>query len=192
VEVSNLSNAVHAPYFAAVSDENFMGLEVTSESANMFLTGNNPMSLDSITLSVGGGTGTGFTAALCSDAGGLPGSVLVSLDGNSSPTGGLYDYTPSVACTLAANTTYWVVLSSTSDGGTFSLNVTGDPSETGDVGWSIGDSYYSIMTGLGGGGWTANSGAGAMQFSVSASAVPEPSCLMGGVCGMIMVLRRRR
>ncbi|MEI7727925.1 MAG: choice-of-anchor R domain-containing protein [Verrucomicrobiota bacterium] len=92
-------------------------LGVGQDVANSFTTGNSATPLGSITLTCAGGFGSGFSAFLFSDATGVPGTSLTTLSGRIDPYGGgTFDYAPSSAFTLQANTTYWAVLSGINDG----------------------------------------------------------------------------
>ena len=162
-----------------------------TEMTSGFTTGSSDSVLDSITLDLSTGSGSGFTLSLYADNGSsLPGSLLETLTGNASPTaGGLVTYTSS-GTALAANTTYWWVASvAAPTAGNFSTVTTGDSAGTSPEGWTFASTYQ----GNGSGSWN-NIGSTA-QFSVAATidAVPEPSTLalagMGGL-GLLMMFRR--
>lgn len=175
--------------------------------ANDFTTGGSSMSLDGIRVNFAGGfdpSGVGFKAALFSDQGpfspfGGPQTFLTDLTGASPIGGGLFSYTPLSSYILAANTRYWAVFSAlvpSSNDELFPITNTMDYSETGALGWSIGDhtALLSLTNGIPDTGtWTYNTSGAGMMMEVSASSVPEPSKMILLACGLgIMLMGRRR
>lgn len=157
-----------------------------------FTTGDTSSILSSITVVLAnGGYGSGFTLTLNQISSGLPGAVIETLSGNSSPTtAASYTFTSS-GVTLAANTTYAIVASagSTPDA-SFNMHRTVSNGQTGSTGWTIGDSGFQDSD-----GWYADPAK--IVFSVSAtSAVPEPSTyavIFGALAlGAVGIVRRRR
>jgi hypothetical protein len=114
----------------------------SSPLAGAFTTGSSGATLDSVTFKLYALSATGFTVGLYADNAGVPGTQLETLSGPSTLSSPInYTYT-SAGYTLAANATYWLVLSTTSGSPVWQLSA--DTSETGATGWLIGDSslYY--------------------------------------------------
>ena len=164
------------------------------DAAQGFTTGPAASLLQAITLSVGGGSGSGFSVALYSDASGLPGSLIETLNGSSSPaSAGSYSYTSGGSAILTANTSYWWIASVPDGAGSFlgfNLNSTNSTSETSAFGWTAGDVFRQQQNG---GGWGPSGQP--LLFSVSASAIPEPGTYAAwagaAVLGLAVVRRRR-
>lgn len=179
VYLSNLSDAsigAAGVGNSASAGEDWVGSE--------FECGNNidGYSFDSVQLSMGNAVGTpsGFSVMLYSSAGGTapdPGSVLETLAGPNDPsTAGIYTYTTPEDIELLPDTDYFIVVTAkTSLNTSYTWNYTSSNSsyDSGD-GWTTesDNSYYSVGTGL---AWSR--GIGMSQFSVTASAVSEPSTL---------------
>jgi PEP-CTERM motif len=167
-------------------------------SYNSFSTGSNASLLTDVKLLLTGtlGTPSHFTVSLLSDSSSTPGSLLSTLKTFSDSTlsttsSAVYDVSVA-SIRLAANTRYWIELSST------------DPSAPSIVAWD----YATDATGVGVSGEyyaytpqgvltvTANSDAsGPYQMSVTTAPVPEPATLYQvlsafGV-GVIAIARRR-
>ena len=85
-------------------------------------------------------------AAVYSDNGGKPGSSLHVLDQPSDPQAGVLTFTTDSPYTLAASTTYWLVIEmdDAPSGTTFTLELTLSPREKlcTELGWSIGNQRY--------------------------------------------------
>jgi hypothetical protein len=189
--VSNLGYAVsggHTVDFTTSGSNTF-----STDFSNSFTTGSSATMLHDFTLSLGGSEiGSGFTAALYTNNSGVPGSLLLTLSGNSAPSGvGLFTYTGTY--TLSPTTTYWAVFTVPHAGPDtrFQVDTVGTPNQTGDAGWSIGDAGYERY-GFNGvlGAWSASYNPA--QFAVNTSAVPEPSSLVLAAVGLIFTGCRRR
>ena len=117
VPISNLNQPLGSGHYAYVSSNQM--------EAMSFTTGNTPTALSSVSISMNdgqaglsGSLGT-FALALYSDSPGSPGNCLMILSGTNSPAvAGIYTYTNPFALVLAANTTYWIVGSSSNSTGT--------------------------------------------------------------------------
>lgn len=200
VAVSNLGNSVDA--FLYVNDLTSGPNRVGQDLANSFTAGSTVM-LDSIRVNFAGGfdpNGTGFSAALYSDAGGTaPGTLLATLTGPDPHAGGLYSYIPTAPIQLVSGTQYWAVFSAVygAPDEQFPITVTVDPSETGLSGWSIGNytqlDTRTVTNGVPG-AWNPQAVGGVLQFEVNTSAVPEPSrmLLLASGFGALFMTRRRR
>ena len=124
----------------------------------------------------------------------FPGSSLGTLFGANNPsTGGVYTYTDDSNITLSSDTTYFIVLtagttiadgaydwSSTSTGSYGSYNPTG--------GWIGGN---VLLHSSNGSSWAANSSY-SPQFSITATAIPEPGVLSLFALGGLGFLWQRR
>jgi hypothetical protein len=146
-----------------------------SRYGQSFTTGAGEYRLDNITVRIYDGTNAynGFTMELYSDSGGQPGSLLETLSGDNNPISGEIPYESAALTLLAANSTYWWVarLEEGPESRVVGLWQTNSTAETGHAGWTIGNSR--AYSGSPSGGWS--SGGSILQFSVSATAVPEPS-----------------
>lgn len=145
--------------------------------AGSFKTGDTAASLLSVSVAMDTrhqfGAGD-FNLALYSDASGSPGSSLTSLSGNNVPfTSGTYTYTNNTPLVLSANTTYWVVASSSTSFSisayqwslTFSSNL-----DSGSF-WTMGAGDYNQ-----GSGWQPIGNGYFPQFSVTVTD-PQPPAL---------------
>lgn len=144
--------------------------------------------LDSVTINLGDAlteTG-GFFLRIMSQTSSRPGTLIGTLSGETNPSGGLYTYTPSATITLNANTTYWLVAGVTGTGEYRWLSATGS-NQTGD--WTIGNNISTSMNT--GSSWT-NRNFPPYLFSVTATAIPEPSSSMVITTGATMLFLRRR
>ena len=109
-----------------------------------------------------------FNLSLCADAGGTPGTSLVTLSGETCPTNtAIYTYTNASPFAFSTNTTYWLVASC--PGATNSIYLWGDTGANLDSGsfWAIGQPEYNL-----GDGWNAYNIY--PQFSITV-VVPTPA-----------------
>ncbi|MCB1131528.1 MAG: PEP-CTERM sorting domain-containing protein [Verrucomicrobiae bacterium] len=198
--VSNLDNAGSGSWIIGGGNTNPSDTPI----ANSFTTGPGAgWTLDGLTLSLSEAlTVSGsISIELFSDNSGAPGTSLAVLSGPD-PSGSSftdYTYTPGGTVTLAAATTYWVVASGPLEGvfDTYAWERTSDTSESfAASGWSIGDATYEATTGTSSatwGSWSVVSAGDPNLFSVSATAVPEPSGVMlVALSGGLLVTARRR
>jgi hypothetical protein len=160
------------------------GFQVSIQgTAASFTTGPAASTLNSATLRLGGQSFGDFTVTyhvfLLTDSGGEPGSQLHSLGSVTDTSGNVFNYTLRTftapeSSSLSANTTYWVAaLTESGDQGVWG-GTTSD-SETGESGWSIGDTSRFLGN---------PSAIGAVpQFSIDATPVPEPgpTALLAGL-----------
>lgn len=106
-----------------------------------------------------------------SDNAGQPSDVLATLSGVDFPTNvAVYTFTNTTSLTLAPNTAYWVVLSSSGafTNATYSLGLVASSSLDAGSFWTMGLEKYRI----GNGSWFANSGYAQMSVKVTPVAPP--------------------
>jgi len=168
-------------------------------AAETFTTGAAQSTLNSITLNFDAMnfSNTTFSLRLYSSAGAQPGTLIETLSGSTSPSNGTFSYTSAGSTVLSANTTYWWVAASSTNGVIFHPTYTSSTAETSSAGWTIGNSGYTGSTTTAGVLPTFSATATPFQFSVTAvSAVPEPStyaAIFGALAlGAVAVVRRRR
>jgi hypothetical protein len=164
-----------------------------------FQTGSSAATIQGIQLSFGYvGNPSGIGVAVFSDVNGQVGSALASFAPVGAPGSMSYqNYDFSGSLNVNANTNYWVVLSATGDTGAWYeqnfVSFTGDVSEVGLAGWTLANSYWTLMNGYYGepSSLTEHSG-NSIQMTISGS-VPEPSSLSLLVLGIgsLALLRRR-
>ena len=149
--------------------------------------------LNSVQLGMADATGTpgGFSVMIYTSrrvvfSGQFPGSSLGTLDGSLNPvTAGNYTYTDDSNILLAGNTDYFIVLtaSTTIANGTYDWSVA-DPSSAYNTsgGWNVFPNETGANLGAffehstdNGASW--NSSYANLQFSITATPVPEPSVL---------------
>jgi len=167
------------------------GVTTTQWLASNFASGPNALGyqVDSVTIDILAGSGTGFFAAIYSDSGFAPDTPIVNglLSGSPSPGSGLSTYTTSSAF-LAASTNYWLVLG-VSPGGNYSGNATIEISgvDTSAFGFAIGD--FLEFTVAPGGPWAF--AVGSLHFQVNGTAVPEPSSGLLFALGLLVLATAR-
>ena len=133
--------------------------------------------LNSVQLAMinGSGNPSGFTAMIYSETGAtgfFPGTNLCTLNGSTDPsTTGIYAYTPASNLMLSPSTIYFLVLTAgtTVANGSYEWSLTSPISYNPIDAWKAGGVWKS-SDGL---AWLSNSGA--PQFSIAATAIPEPS-----------------
>ena len=183
---------------AGYSDVSFSTSGSTHSAVGQaFTVGGADVILDNVTIKTAGtGTGTGFTVGLYSHKSfsTAPDSLIETLTGETAPTAiGTYSYTSSASTLLLANTTYWWV--ATVPSGTdsnFNINRIPLGSMSASGGWSALQSYGTTMTGTNFDGWSGIGGR-SVEFSISASAVPEPATavLLAGLAALGAAVSRR-
>ena len=166
-----------------------------------FQTGSADATIQGIQLNFGYvGNASGVGVSIYSDVSGKAGAQLASFTPNGPP--GMMAYQSfgfSGSLNVNANTNYWVVLSATggtdADGNTpmSSLNyvaITGDGSQIGLAGWTLGNSHYFDF---GSPSSPVEYAGNPIQVAISGSAVPEPSSISLLSLGLVsLALRRRR
>ena len=112
------------------------------------------------------------------------------------------NFTPTTPQTLASGTDYWLVAGISSSGsGLYRWGLTNSVNQTGEPGWSIGDS--SLFTGNQGLSWNTFVGASAFQFSVNGTEntspppptnIPEPGSVVAllGLGGLGLASRLKK
>jgi hypothetical protein len=186
--ISNLSDpSVGGPLYPVYNDNSY---------ANEFATGANAQgyNLNSIQVLMGSQPGevatSGFVTSIYSNSGGEPGVDLGDLSGSSDPvTPGTYTYTAS-GITLSPLTDYWVVLASTGNAPGVIWDATESTSYISSNGWSLSTRGVSNNQGT---GWMPVQLANFYgQFSVTATAVPEPHTLALAAIALPALFCRRK
>jgi hypothetical protein len=164
-----------------------------------FITGNNAggYALNSIQLAMTDASGgpNGFTVMLYSSVSGIatfPGTGLGTLAGSADPTAaGAYTYAPVSSLTLAPNTYYFIVLTAgtTVANGAYDWSVTGTSSPGYNSYHWGGEIFFADSTD--GSHWSYTS-ANYGQFSLDATATPEPGVISLFALGGLLVAFRRR
>jgi hypothetical protein len=196
--VSNLGESAQAVTWQGSNSD---GDEV--RTAASFTTGNSPTSLGGATIwqyGTFGNPSATFTLSLASSnstlessvGAGFPSSIVATFSGSTQPSAeGQYNYTLSSPYALAANTTYWLVVSAPSQsvGERFVGYATSSAAETSAYGFNIGD-FGRFMVGS-----SSYTDSYKVSFSLQASAIPEPSAyaaFLGLAALSGVVLWRRR
>lgn len=128
-----------------------------------------------------------FSSSTVNGTGATPLATL-TLVGSTQPTvTGSYSFSGSAS--LLPSTTYYLKLTATSNPGSYDVDVASTFNQTGLPGWTIGDMGYIYQ-----GAPTWASLGSAVQFSVQASAIPEPStyAAIAGAAMLGLAFWRRR
>lgn len=166
-------------------------VDATQWVAASFQTGPDAMTLDSVDLLVQGTEAGDFTVSLAANNDqiltGVPGVALTALSGPDPGVEALYNYVPTLPTMLAANTIYWVVVSSAlTDLAGYGWIYSASTAEAGLPGWLIGDDpAFSEDAGA---TWLIY-GVDELEtpkFRVNVAAVPEPSTWSAG--GLVALL----
>ncbi len=194
--VSNISETTISFFSIGQNDGDTLG-DVTE--AQGFTTGNNAQGyiFNNTVLDIDNAVGSpsNFEVKLYNASGSDPGSVIDTLSGDNNPaTVGEYTYTPGSSINLSANTTYFIAAFAQGAAGDnyYKLNVTISASQTSSDGWTIADlDNFSDNNGT---TWMQIPPApNVFQFSIDATAVPEPAdytVIFGGMA-LAGVLYRR-
>ena len=173
--VSNLGNAEAEQVFSMPNYPVYQSFQVGPSAATIF----------SVNIAFGYvANPTGVQVSLFSDSSSVPGTSLgtFSLSG---PPASISLGTPTFtgSFNVTANTRYWLEIATLGDPSNQSwVSYTSNSAETGEAGWSIGDTF------LYDGGWASS---GSIRMTVSG--VPEPSAttLLGLGLGVVAWRRRR-
>lgn len=169
VPLSNL----HQSYYGVIELFNTQALGIP------FTTGSTKTGLISVSVPVAFGPVQDgpdtFGVFIFSDSGGLPGSNLASLSGNSFPTNtGTYTYTNTSGLVLSENTTYWIIASSLGpdeggEDGYYLPSVTNSAVDTGSI-WKMGTGAGGCI----GCSWSTIPNA-YFQFSLTVTPIGSPT-----------------
>lgn len=146
-----------------------------------------------LSLDVASGNPDGFTVSLFADNNFHPGISLGNLTGSANPTGGgIFSYSATNTI-LSPSTKYWIVLAAQTPliTGNYNSRFTSFFNYSSLANWSM-DRYYEKSTD--GINWTDSNVGYDLQFSVTATAIPEPSSLALWLTGGILAanfIRRR-
>jgi hypothetical protein len=197
-EIELYSTAAGTPSSHGVSNLTGTSLGNSYKAAGKFIAQSfttsasaNPFRLSSVSLPISSGYGINdFTVRIQEDLSGLPGAVVGTLTGTSSPTTGQFDFV-SGSLNLDASTTYWITWGFTSGSGQFGSPQMAGTAGTGD--WTFGNSTASSDAGA---SWFGPNPGYSYQISIQAmSAVPEPStyaALLGALALGLAIWRRRK
>jgi hypothetical protein len=191
-------------YLSSLSQNATGNLSVGSDSwmAADFITGNNigGYVLDSVQLGMASSSGnpTDFSVMIYNNGafpvGVAPGNSLASLNGSANPSAaGIYTYAPASSLMLSPNTDYFIVLTAGTavDNGAYNWRERAYP-PSGIDNWRAGNGVLHSSNGTS--AWSATPYLGIAQFSITATAIPEPSwarlLLFGS--GVLFYVRKRR
>ena len=164
-------------YFSTLSNPSGGSYAVASDSmlATQFVTGTNNSGyvLQSIQLFLGtpSGNPNTFVVSLFSNRARQPSVLLGLLNGDISPSAGIYDYAAS-GISLTASTRCYIVLTSGTpvSSGAYNWRVSSLFNYSASDGWTLGGGY---VTSPNGSDWLSLA-SNPLQFAVNATAVPEP------------------
>ncbi len=184
-------------FLSNLGETSFNGIVAASDQwlAMQFTTGTTPAgyNLDSVGFLSGGtlGSPSGFSLSIYTDNSGKPGSSLAALSGSANPSAlsSIYSYTAS-GVTLSSLTPYWVVAKAATPKATggYAWAITSSTNYFSDDGWST--VTLSAGSADAGSSWVPTGGI--YQFSVEATAVPEPQTFALLGLGLSAFLLRRR
>lgn len=100
-----------------------------------------------------------------------------------SPTVQLLDITPAIPATLTANTQYWIHVTVPSGGAVYSFANTNTPQI--ESGWSLGNTWSRTPSSA----WSELDSGPVARIRLT---VPEPSSVLLGGMGLLLLLRRKR
>jgi hypothetical protein len=198
-----IAQAQETLYLSSLSGTSTGSASVGSDSwlAAAFITGAGAggYALNSVQLAMTDASGSpgGFAVMIYSEANnplaGLPGSSLGSLTGSSSPsTAGVYSYTPSSSLALLSQTTYFIVVTSSTTvaNGAYNWNESAFP--PGVNTWGVGINGI-IRSNNGSSGWSPTPYLGIAQFAIYATPAPEPGVLgLFALGGLLVAFQRRK
>ncbi|MFO1433590.1 MAG: choice-of-anchor R domain-containing protein [Candidatus Competibacteraceae bacterium] len=149
-------------------------------AASSFTTGTNPLSLQSVILSLqapasGALGGTDAQVQIYTDNSGLPGNPIGSLTSYSPTpidTARQYTFTDG-GILLDPNSIYWIVAQAPTNGNAYDIGTTTDP--TGNPGGTF-QFTYAVYDPAPGAGWTSIPGLTLIR-QVTATVIPEPSAM---------------